>query len=118
MLPDGSCIGGNCHHYNSIDYTNKDWDSNSPKNQWFRRDITIQADLKDGTYTIINGFWARIFAYSGQSIAGDGYFYVTEPQIEKKNYPTEFTTLSRIGNVNDYSGFFNISNLSEEYSPR
>jgi hypothetical protein len=36
------------------------------------------------------------------------------PQLETKQYITEFTTGSRIGQVNDYSGFFNYSNIIAE----
>lgn len=40
-------------------------------------------------------------------------------QFEKKSYPTEFTMGTRIGQVKDYSGFFNHSiNLTETTTPR
>ena len=101
MLPDGICLGGSCHHYTSIDYTNRTWDNNSPKDVWFRRDITVQAHDDD---LAVNGYLARMFAYSSGT-ADDGYFYITEPQIESKAYPTEFTDSSRIGLVYDSSGY-------------
>jgi len=85
-LPDGTCLSGNCHWYSSVDYTNRTWDNNSPKGRWFRREITIQTN----SYVPVNGYLLRSFVYNGGSNGG-GYFYVAEPQIELKSYPTPFT---------------------------
>jgi hypothetical protein len=51
-------------------------------------------------------------------LAGD-YLTIRLTQIEEKAYPTEYVHTSRIGQVNDYSGFFNHSNaLTEATTPR
>lgn len=48
-----------------------------------------------------------------------GFFKFSSPQLEKKNYATEYVYGSRTGRVNDYSGFFNHSiALTEATTPK
>ncbi len=114
-LPDGVCLGGSCHHYSSIDYTNKDWDNDTPKNQWIRRDIVIKTDDDDG---VVDGYNLRIFCYANGSNPVGSYIYMTQPQIELKSYPTPFTPNLRDGIVMDYSGKGNHATLTLSNTPK
>jgi len=111
-LPDGNCISGTCHWYSQIDYTNRAWNNNSPRNVWFRREIVIRTSSAAYNYGL------RIFCYAYGANPTQGSFYITEPQIELKPYATPFVNGAREGVVQDYSGNGNNANLSLATTPR
>lgn len=78
-------------------------------NQWQRVSHTINVTDVSFRYYIIS--------YGGSSSTDTSTWRVTMPQIEKKNFVTEFTEGTRDATVKDFSGFKNDAPMNVDYSP-
>jgi prepilin-type N-terminal cleavage/methylation domain-containing protein len=114
-LPDGACLGGSCHHYSEVNYTNKDWNNTTPKGTWVKREVVLKTHNDDN---VTSGYNLRIFCYANGANPAGSYIYMTQPQIELKPYDTPFTANTRTGTVQDYSNNNYIASLSLSNTPR